>query len=422
MAQQTINTPRETTHQRIADALEDIVDKIVDTSKADNVDYDNTESDLTADKVQSAIDELASEKADITDVNNKVDKYKTITTVTDLNTILESGFYSIPDGCTNIPAMQGGGKATLIVVAHPYGASSGRILQILVNQLNANTTDKMYYRIGTIGTQTASFLDWNRVLNLDDNDTITSDISDLQEQTQELLPSLTFMSRERRNITSDLGRLSTAVSEQNLAKYGYKTGDYFTGASGYTYILADYNTFKGTSTPYCITSNHLGIVVDTHATSQWHSGDASNVGYNGSVLNTFLKGTVLDNIKADFKALFGGSTGLEHLIAHSKLFTTALANWAWQSNQYISALTCTQIDAGSQWTANGFQEGEASKSLELFRKYKWTEIFGNEYPWLRNISNYSGGSFACAADNYGSLHGNRSVTDSHFVVGLIIFY
>ena len=64
MAQGTINTPRETTHQRIADALEDIVDKIVDTSSADNIDYDNTESGLSANKVQGAVDELASEKAD----------------------------------------------------------------------------------------------------------------------------------------------------------------------------------------------------------------------------------------------------------------------------------------------------------------------------------------------------------------------
>ena len=111
-----------------------------------------------------------------TTINNKVDKYKTITTATDLNTILESGFYSIPNGCTNIPAMSSGGNATLIVVGHPYGASSGQILQILVNQLNADSTDKMYYRIGTIGTQTASFLDWNRVLNLDDIPTIASAI------------------------------------------------------------------------------------------------------------------------------------------------------------------------------------------------------------------------------------------------------
>jgi hypothetical protein len=232
-----------------------------------------------------------------------------------------------------------------------------------------------------------------------------------------------MLSHTRNDITSRLSNLSTAVSEQNLAKYGYKIGDYFTGASGYTYILADYNTFKGTITPYCLRQNHLGIVVDTHKTSQWHTENASSVGYNGSTLHTFLKGTVMDNIKSDFKILFGGSTGLEHLLSHSKLLTTALANWEWQTGQYISALTCTQIDAGSQWTANGYQEGEASKSLELFRKYKWTEIFSDEYPWLRNLSNYgTGGSYACGAYRSGELNGSGSVTGSRFAVGLINFY
>lgn len=236
------------------------------------------------------------------------------------------------------------------------------------------------------------------------------------------ITSLAKNNRNRTNITSNLTNLPTAVANQNLEAYGYKIGDYFNGASGYTYILADYNTYKGTATPYCLTSNHLGIVVDTHATSKWHTGDASSVGYNGSTLHTYLKGTVMDNIKSDFIALFGGSTGLEHLFSHSKLLTTALANWAWQENQYISALTCTQIDAGSQWTANGYQEGEASKSLELFRMYKWTEIFGSEYLWLRNLSNYSGGSSACNAPHGGHLSGSGSVTDAFFVAGLILFY
>ena len=224
--------------------------------------------------------------------------------------------------------------------------------------------------------------------------------------------------RTRQDITTKLANLPQAVSEQDLAKYGYSIGDYFTGASGYTYTLADYNTFKGTLTPYCITTNHLGIIVDTHTTSQWHTGDVSSVGYGGSTLHSYLSGTVLDNIKSDFIALFGSWN--DHLISHSKLFTNALANWTWYTDQYISALTCTQIDAGSQWTANEFQEGEASKSLEVFRKYKWTEIFGNEYPWLRNISNYSGGSYACIADGSGLLSG-RGVTDAVHAVGLIIF-
>ena len=229
--------------------------------------------------------------------------------------------------------------------------------------------------------------------------------------------------RARRDITSDLTNLATAVSEQNLAKYGYAIGDYFTGpTANYTYILADMNTFKGTHS-YCVTNNHMGIVVDTHQTSQWHTGSAASVGYAGSALHTYLSGTVMDNIKADMIALFGGSTGTEHLYSHHKLFATALANWGWRADQFISALTCTQVDAGSQWTANGFQEGEASKSLELFRKYKWTEIFGREYPWLRNLSNYDNtASYACFANNDGTSYGDYGVTHAYYAVGLIVFH
>lgn len=229
--------------------------------------------------------------------------------------------------------------------------------------------------------------------------------------------------RTRNNISSNLTDLPAAVSEQNLAKYGYTVGDYFDGPSGYTYILSDMNPFKGTVTPYCINANHLGLIVNTHTTSQWHTESAANVGYAGSTIQAYLASTVLDTIKSDMIALFGGSTGLEHLYSHSKLFTTALASWAWSADQYISALTCTQIDAGSQWTANGYQEGEASKSLELFRKYKWTEIFGGEYLWLRNISNYDNtASYACRAHADGYLGGRDSVTGAGYAVGLIIFH
>src|SRR5574344_1568438 len=44
--------------------------------------------------------------------------------------------------------------------------------------------------------------------------------------------------RTRRNITSDLANLTTAIAEQNLEKYGYAIGDYFVGASEYYYYLA----------------------------------------------------------------------------------------------------------------------------------------------------------------------------------------
>lgn len=235
--------------------------------------------------------------------------------------------------------------------------------------------------------------------------------------------TIALTSRARRNITNDLANLSQAVSEQNLEKYGYKIGDYFNGSSGYTYILADLNTFKGTSTPYCITTNHAGIVVDTHSLTKWHTESAAAVGYEGSTLHAFLTGTVLNTIKTDFVSLFGGSTGLEHLLSHSKHLANKLAAWHWVSSQYISALTCTQIDAGNQWIANQYQQGEASKSLEVFRKYKWTNLTGNENFWMRELSNNDQtGSYACRADQGGLLGGADSVTSNSTAVGLICFY
>lgn len=102
MSLQTLNTPRETTHQRIADALEDIVDKIVDTSSADNIDYDNTESGLNANKVQSAIDELALAGFVTNTVNNLVNYYLKSETYNKtevdslINAVKNSRFESVP--------------------------------------------------------------------------------------------------------------------------------------------------------------------------------------------------------------------------------------------------------------------------------------------------------------------------------------
>lgn len=491
MAQGTINTPRETTHQRIADALEDIVDKIVDTSSASNIDYDNTQSGLSANKVQGAVDELAEEKVDKVSgkglstndyTNAEKQKLANIESNAQANVqsdwneddIEDDGYIkNKPDLSTSLTAT--GNPITIessesnLVECVATISSSTSTVTITVKDKSTNPTVTNTHTIdlgrtvssGTLdvvkGTLTTGGTTYNlpptQIKLLKGNNVISSNVSSLsikyypdnvlgqlkrdieseydervetlETQVQELQPSLIFMSRERRDITSDLSRLSIAVAEQNLEKYGYKIGDYFERVDGnrtYTYHIADYNTFKGTSTPYCLTTNHIGIVVDTHATTQWYSGNASAVGYNGSTLHTYLKGTVLDNIKADMIYFFGGTTGLEHLLSHSKLLATALANWGWQENQYISALTCTQIDAGSQWTANGFQEGEASKSLELFRKHKWTEIFESRYPWLRNLSNYSGGSDACYAHDRGNLGGGSGVTGAGCVVGLIIFH
>ena len=159
-------------------------------------------------------------------------------------------------------------------------------------------------------------------------------------------------------------------------------------------------------------------MVDTKSNSQWNTSNDTTGGYESSALHTYLKGAVLDNIKADLKSLFGGSTGLEHLIAETKLFAT-IGNWGWSSSpEYISALTEVNMYGCPIWSVDNFQQGEADQQLEIFRKYKYNRIFGNNNIWLRSI--YST-SEACVADHHGlAAHGVAS--HSSRAAGLIIFH
>lgn len=224
--------------------------------------------------------------------------------------------------------------------------------------------------------------------------------------------------RTRRNITNNLTNLRKAIAEQNLEKYGYSIGDYFVGpTANYVYHLADLDTYYGAYDSHAVvSSHHIAIVVDTKTNSQWYTSNATSKGYNGSTLHTFLKGTALNNIKADMKALFGGSTGLEYLISHQKLLTTATSNWAWQTGQYISALTEVDMYGSRIWAIDGYQFGESCKQLALFLKYRFNEIFGNVTIWLRSIQS---SSTACAANDagYANLY---SASSSYLAVGLIL--
>lgn len=239
--------------------------------------------------------------------------------------------------------------------------------------------------------------------------------------------------RTRRNITNDLANLPAAVAEQDLAKYGYAIGDCFTGSSrtltaeisnsattqsktvNITYVLADLNHERGTHS-YTITREHIAILVIPHITRQWHSGDASTVGYNGSKLHTWLKGELLTAVKADITALFGDWS--KHLIANTKLLTTALANWAWQESQYIVAPSEVEVYGSVVWGANAYQTGQQAKKLALFDKYKWTEIFGNEYIWLKDMQ---AASVACNANLAGYAH-HYGVAATYYAAALIEFY
>ena len=243
-------------------------------------------------------------------------------------------------------------------------------------------------------------------------------VSDELSKLKSDIVSLT--SRSRRNITNDLANLPTAIAEQNLEKYGYSIGDYFIGPSGYQYYLADMDSYYGGYNAYAIVgTHHCGIVVDTKSTCQWlSSGTATS--YSASDLHTFLKGTVLNNIKSDMIALFGGTTGLEHLLSHTEL-DNGPDGWGtmWDGlvNTYICALSESQI-YGNVWSANGYQTGTANKKLELFIKYRFNEIFGNISIHLRSLRSASS---PCNANGHGFAD-NWELTNSWRACGLILFY
>lgn len=237
---------------------------------------------------------------------------------------------------------------------------------------------------------------------------LTSELNKLKNATR----------RTQRNITTDLANLPTAVAEQNLEKYGYTIGDYFVGNSGYTYFLADMNTFRGANNDYAvINQNHIAIVVKTGANSKWNDTNDTSTGYAGSVLHSYLSGAVLNNIKSDMIALFGGSTGLEHLLSHKLLWTTATSSWEWSAAQYISALTEPQVYGTNVWAIDGYQTGEAWKLLELFKKFSYMEVLGWIWFWLRSICSASS---ACDANSDGYA-GYAGASASGGVVGLIVF-
>lgn len=227
-------------------------------------------------------------------------------------------------------------------------------------------------------------------------------------------------SRNRRNITNELANLPVAISEQNLEKYGYKIGDYFIGSSGYQYNLGDMNSYYGGYNAYAVVGTpHCAIFVDTKSTCQWlSSGTATS--YSASDLHAFLKGAVLNNIKSDMIALFGGTTGLEHLLSHTELDNGPDGwgtTWDGLDNTYICALSESQV-YGNVFSANGYQTGTANKQLEIFSKYRFNEIIGYNWMWLRSLSSSAN---ACYVHGTG-IANNNELSNSGLACGLILFY
>ena len=233
-----------------------------------------------------------------------------------------------------------------------------------------------------------------------------------------------------RKTSFDLATLKSAVAAGSLEKYGLKVGDQTT-INGHTYVIAGLNPMRGTTTPYCINTNHVGLIVIPHTTQAWNaSGNTSTgaggrgAGYKNSDLHYYLTNTVLPMCNTDL--------GSANILAHSCLLgnginttgtnkmgaaTGCTSGWEWVPDIKIVALSEIQVYGGTVWSSSGFDTGEACQQLEVFQKYKNTAIFGSEYIWLRDVVSASSAAFSNdsgRADYY-------TVGLAYYVAGLIMF-
>ena len=239
------------------------------------------------------------------------------------------------------------------------------------------------------------------------------------------------LTRHTRLTDFDLNVLKQAVAYQNLEKYGLKPGDQKT-INGHTYVIAGLNPMKGTSTPYRVTANHVGLIVIPHTTQKWNASgntstgaDGRGAGYMNCDLHYYLKNTLLPLVETDL--------GAANLIGHSKLLTNAVnttginrfgeatgcsSGWTWEANCKICALSEVQVYGGTVWSSSGHDTGEACRQLDVFQAYSHTEIFGGEYPWLRDVVSAS----LAALAGYNGDAGANPASNACSVAALILFH
>ena len=239
------------------------------------------------------------------------------------------------------------------------------------------------------------------------------------------------LTRHTRLTDFDLNVLKQAVADQNLEKYGLKPGDQKT-INGHTYVIAGLNPMKGTTTPYRVTANHVGLIVIPHTTQKWNESgntstgaDSRGAGYMNCDLHYYLKNTLLPLVNTDL--------GAANLIGHSKLLTNAVnttginrfgeatgcsSGWTWETDCKICALSEVQVYGSTVWSSSGYDTGEACRQLDVFQTYSHTEIFGGEYPWLRDVVS---ASYAAFANNRG-IADYGAASNAYSVAALILFH
>lgn len=238
--------------------------------------------------------------------------------------------------------------------------------------------------------------------------------------------------------------LKSAIADKSLEKYGLKVGDYVSvthGTNTYNYVIAGLNTMKGTSTPYRLNYDHVGIIVDTNITHKWNeSGNTyqstntyssggtwttgSSAGYANCDLHYYLTTEMLPIVEGDL--------GASNLKGHSKLYSNNVntsaynrfgtpggcsSSWAWYTNQKICALSEVQVYGSIVWSSSGYDTGEACRQLDVFRVYNMNEIFEGRYPWLRDVAS---ASHACCVRSVGDAS-CYTASLANYVAALILF-
>lgn len=235
---------------------------------------------------------------------------------------------------------------------------------------------------------------------------------------------------ERKDITSRIGELSAAIASGNPEKYDFREGYYFNGASKYEYLLSSYCHFHGqVNNDAVIKDRHWGVIVNTKKTHAWNSSNKTTGGYSASELDAYLQDEVLTNVKSDLTALFGDDWS-NHLIANNKLLSNAVdethynrfgtasgaaSSWTWFNGRYIVAPSEIEIYGSIAWSSSGYDTGEACHPLQAFQRFRFNELLGNIYPWLRDVAS---ASEACNAHSNGFAH-YRAVSYAYYVLGLI---
>lgn len=226
----------------------------------------------------------------------------------------------------------------------------------------------------------------------------------------------------------DLSVLQQAVADGNLEKYGLKPGDQKT-INGHTYVIAGLNPMKGPHS-YRVNTNHVGLIVIPHTTHAWNADGKTTAvegghgaGYMNSELHAYLKSDILPMCNTDL--------GATNLISHNKLLSSAVntngynklgeasgcaSGWTWEDTK-ICALSEVQVYGAAICSSSLFDTGEACRQLEVFQKYSHTEIFGNEYPWLRDVVSASNAAY-CNNDGYASTN---PASYAIYVAALILF-